>query len=503
MSLILRGICAIACVSQSIRPAVQQQLPNHRVSSRQTSFSQSAPRSPCPEYFQYQADTWSGELRGVLAIPPPQDSTRVTVNLGFRINARLGQGSFTGSLDLTEHKDNVISRLRQGNRNPVTYKVVFPTQNPIPVLTSIVVNRQSICSSHPGTSNGYYTDVTLNHELISPYPIIFASNSYPGNNNGVDINQVSALAPVPQAPQQIISTTTWTTQRTTATPRPPPPPTQAPTTKAPVDTEKYSTCGVSPQVANLVVNGETVAKGAWPWLSAIYDITNTGLSFICGGSLVTKRHVITAAHCMVTTQGSATLKQPENVMVYLGKYNVINFAEQSTATEISDIAAHPEYTGELEYAGIDLAILTFKVPASFGPFIRPVCLWDSTKKYPQTGKVVGWGKDEYGNVISKTPKQVDMPIVTNEQCLRANPDYIQITSETTFCAGNRDDSGPCKGDSGGGLYVWDENSRRWAIRGVVSQSLWDPEKRSCDLKNYVTFTDISKLLDWIKQEIRQ
>ncbi|CAB3385888.1 Hypothetical predicted protein [Cloeon dipterum] len=386
MSLILRGICAIACVSQSMRPAVQQQLPNHRVSSRQTSSSQSAPRSPCPEYFQYQADTWSGELRGVLAIPPPQDSTRITVNLGFRINAKLG-GSFTGSLDLTEHKDSVISRLRQGIRNPVTYNVVFPTQNPIPVLTSIVVNRQSICSSHPGTPNGYYTDVTLNHELISPYPIIFASNSHPGNNNGADFNQVSAPAQVPQAPQQIISTTTWTTQRTTTTPRPPPP-TQPQTTRAPVDTEKYSTCGVSPQVANLVVNGENVAKGAWPWLSAIYDITNTGLSFICGGSLVTKRHVITAAHCMVTTQGSATLKQPENVMVYLGKYNVINFAEQSTATEISDIAAHPEYTGELEYAGIDLAILTFKVPATFGPFIRPVCLWDSTKKYPQTGKVI-------------------------------------------------------------------------------------------------------------------
>jgi hypothetical protein len=47
------------------------------------------------------------------------------------------------------------------------------------------------------------------------------------------------------------------------------------------------------QASLLIHNGSPVSKGAWPWLAAIFVNEETGPSFACGGTLVTKNHVIT------------------------------------------------------------------------------------------------------------------------------------------------------------------------------------------------------------------
>jgi len=59
--------------------------------------------------------------------------------------------------------------------------------------------------------------------------------------------------------------------------------------------------------------------------------------------------------------------------------------------------------------------------------------------------------------------------------------------------------GPCNGDSGGGMYTLAEGTNKWYLRGVVSVSLQDQKTQSCDLENYVVFTDLSKFSNWIAQ----
>lgn len=55
-----------------------------------------------------------------------------------------------------------------------------------------------------------------------------------------------------------------------------------------------SICGQSvPRPINLVVGGEVTSKGDWPWLVALYVITDTGLNFKCGSTLVSRRLVVT------------------------------------------------------------------------------------------------------------------------------------------------------------------------------------------------------------------
>lgn len=42
----------------------------------------------------------------------------------------------------------------------------------------------------------------------------------------------------------------------------------------------------------LVVNGDRVLPGSYPWLVAIYRTTSIGLEFTCGGTLISDRHVV-------------------------------------------------------------------------------------------------------------------------------------------------------------------------------------------------------------------
>lgn len=96
------------------------------------------------------------------------------------------------------------------------------------------------------------------------------------------------------------------------------------------------------------------------------------------------------------------------------------------------------------------------------------------------------------------PRKTSMPVVAQDTCLRSHADFRNLTSEMTFCAGNRDGSGPCNGDSGAGFMVKKEG--RWYLRGVVSTAI-KKEDFSCDLNEFVVFSDVGKLKGWVQSVV--
>ncbi|XP_059485355.1 serine protease gd-like isoform X2 [Neocloeon triangulifer] len=476
--------------------------------------SAQGPRDTCPNYFAYNSDT-SG---GTLSIPPPQGANRVNLVVEYMVHVPL-DNSYRGHLSLAEHENEINRRLQSNNRSPIKYQLKFPVRFPLPYLTKIIVNNEMLCNYVPGNVQGPSTTQKLYHDFKLESQATFSQQP----QNQQFSNQQQNPAPAPAA-FQYYSTTRRpvVTSVTTSAPcpqnfytQPPkcvcscpripptPPPVQCPSVveaeEKPQEIQKFRGCGISSSTKFLVLNGDTVTRGSYPWLSAIYETTGTGLQFVCGGTLVSKKHVLTAAHC-VSKAGERYAQSTKNVIVYLGKHNIVSFTEGAVALDIKSIKNHPGYTGDALNAGVDLSVITFQTEVTFGPYIRPICLWNPVRDYRNSGQVVGWGRDGFGKVVSPIPKEAKLSVVANSIC-RKDPDLARIMTNTTFCAGSTENNGPCKGDSGGGLYIWSERPRKWYIRGIVSQALWDPSYNTCDLSKNVLFTDVSKTLSWITDQI--
>ncbi len=253
---------------------------------------------------------------------------------------------------------------------------------------------------------------------------------------------------------------------------------------------------------HLVIGGETVRRGAWPWLVAVYLKGASDPSFNCAGNLISSRTVVTAAHCLRTSERTY---QPDEIMLYLGGNNIVDQKEAgSKVAFLKEIIIHSDYMLSDTSYDADIAILIMRRQVEFTEFIRPICLWDGADSLSsiegQLGTVIGWGRDGSRNSLTREPKKIDIPVVSESECLRSSDTYRYITSNRTFCAGGRDGRGPCNGDSGGGMAFKINN--KWVLRGIVSTALADPIENICNLGEYVVFTDVAKFVTWIKSHMR-
>lgn len=441
-----------------------------------------------------------------------------TIKLDYSLYAETKSTSFLGIVQNTALQFFNPRPQQQQHQNPY-YEINIDGQNenndgsnfyrpPVNIPNNfnndIKIYRQNPSANTPDRfkNNNYFGNQNLN--IIQPSMIpTYNQQGQQNNFNNVNYNYNSnqqGTNPQQHGNQntqyqpfvQQQSQTQPPTLQTTTTPRPTLP-------AYDINNESLNNiCGTPVRAPKpLVFGGAPITHGEWPWIVALY-IKNLGnVNYHCGGTIISKKIVITAAHC--TNERDRDPYKSTEIVAFFGRQNIVEWSGQDfKSSDIREIHTHPGYRSESLSYDNDISILVMKSTIYYSRFIRPICLWAFSNNIRnienQVGIVVGWGRDENGKITPEA-KRVEAPIVPEAKCLRADESYRYITSNRTFCAGGRKGEGPCNGDSGGGLVL--QYGNKWYLRGVVSVTVPDPETKTCNLGNYVVYTDVAQYDSWI------
>ncbi|KAH8338345.1 hypothetical protein KR059_000937 [Drosophila kikkawai] len=424
------------------------------------------PSHNCESYFSYYR-RGNGEYYGLFTAP------RAGINSfswEVMFNAHgTGQAHTVSSLKPYPSKDEAFENIHNGERGQV-FVDFQDFGNELPKLIRLELNDQVLCSN--AEYDAPSSTMTRRQSMSTTSPIR------------------QKYEPGPAITQKSVPNTTPYPQSNPFLPQPAKPKLQPEITPHVQDTD-YSECGVE-GFAAAVFGGELVTRGQYPWLAALYEGGST-VSYKCVVSVISKKTVITAAHCI---HG----KNSSKLWVYLGRHDRFENPEShANLVAVSDVLTAPLYNGN-PLPDSDVGLLVLKQVTEYTRYIQPLCLWSSGMRVPanegDTGSVAGWGYDETG-VKTRFPKAVSVQLVPRDTCLKKMKKAQDFITRKTVCAGNTRSHGPCFGDSGSALMVLRNN--RWVMRGIVSLS---PSKGgSCDLSQYVIYCDISMHLDWIQQNM--
>ncbi|XP_058063045.1 uncharacterized protein LOC131212961 [Anopheles bellator] len=252
-------------------------------------------------------------------------------------------------------------------------------------------------------------------------------------------------------------------------------------------------CGISlaKQTAQRrIVGGDDAGFGSFPWQAYIRIGSSRSMLSRCGGSLISRRHVVTAGHCVARAT-------PRQVHVTLGDYVINSAVEPLPAYTfgVRTINVHPYFKFTPQADRFDVAVLTLERTVHFMPHIAPICLPEKNEDFlGKFGWAAGWGALNPGSRLRpKTLQAVDVPVLDNRVCERwhrSNGINVVIYPEM-LCAGYRGGGkDSCQGDSGGPLMH--EKTGRWYLIGIVSAGY------SCATRGQPgIYHRVANTVDWI------
>ncbi|XP_068099253.1 chymotrypsin-like elastase family member 3B [Hyperolius riggenbachi] len=249
-------------------------------------------------------------------------------------------------------------------------------------------------------------------------------------------------------------------------------------------------CGVPTYLPNArVVNGIDAAPHSWPWQVSLQLVYPDFVVHNCGGSLITSRWVLTAAHCL---SDKLKLKQ----LVVLGEHDrgVEEGSEQYFPFGKEDIFIHPLWDNNA-VNGYDIALIKLPREAELNDKVKLGCLPPTDRRLYNNQPCIatGWGVIHSNGPQANILQQAVLPVVDHEHC--SQPDWMGNIDPSLLCAGGFGQD-VCQSDSGGPLNC-QAGDGRWYIEGITSFGV-----RVCNTpKKPTIFTRVSLFNDWIDEII--
>ena len=326
------------------------------------------------------------------------------------------------------------------------------------ILSGIAVEKEIECEKYLNT-NGLWDMVSA----PPGQPNIFTSVANHHSWIQEIINPVTTTAPptTTTAPP----TTTTADPNVTTTPRPE----FMPLTDT-IDTG-MATCSGTQRI----VGGQEAQQNSWPWIVHVgmqnAAIEGTSAYYACGGSIIHKNWIVTAAHCCIgMTKFRLTFGQHDRFAADTGEWTI-------EVTEVeNNVFLHPEYIGHennqlndiclirANHQGVnidDIFALGAVAAGCDGNCMAAACLPTEQPTHGDACWVAGWGTTEESGSTAQILQEVGVNIMSGDYC--TNYTYLNnydMHQPEYLCAGLPDTNGDniteagkdsCQGDSGGPL----------------------------------------------------
>ncbi|XP_040573509.1 phenoloxidase-activating factor 3 [Lepeophtheirus salmonis] len=289
------------------------------------------------------------------------------------------------------------------------------------------------------------------------------------------------------------------------------------------DSSKFE-CGTS--LDSFFIHGGADSKlGEFPFLALLgypyYSLKCLDTIYLCGGSLINKHYILTAAHCL-------TIEDKPLKEIVLGEHNINSnpdctnkFCAPSTQKRTPiKIITHEKWNIHTPTKGYDIGLVRMDRPVilaredSQNSLLSPVCLpWKSYAPGRDINEgeetfVAGWGRvtnnankayENYCAIGAATPvlQKLATNIVSHGKC---NEEFTQfnVSSDQQICSGGVKGKDSCNGDSGGPLMFKDNGLSDTPMFqvGIVSFGT-----ASCGIGKPGVYTKVVYFLKWIEDHL--
>ncbi|KAJ0170073.1 hypothetical protein K1T71_014679 [Dendrolimus kikuchii] len=244
-----------------------------------------------------------------------------------------------------------------------------------------------------------------------------------------------------------------------------------------------------------IAGGRAAERDRYPHMALLgYGNDLKSVQWLCGGSVISEKFVLTAAHCIFTKFGNVSY-------VAVGMLRRTDPPEIWQRIKVKRIIPYPEYKSSSKYH--DIALLETEVQFKFSKAVLPACL-DTAEPQPEPPfnilQVTGWGAlDSKQSSLADTLQVVDLEEFSEEECSLDYPPKSSVLEYgydkvIQICYGSRNNvNDTCKGDSGGPLQRSISLERQYQVVGVTSFG------NRCGIKGGAAiYTRVEPYLQWIE-----